>query len=289
MFLYQDFNEPYEAALAEIRDVLRSTCNTLNLPLAQTWGPCESRSIAIIESASYVFDPQVLGFFEACSALQLVPGEGIAGKALGTNQPCFTDFNDFCRADYPAAHEAEMFGLQSAVAIRVHSTYTGPLDFVLEFFLPRDCKSHEEQEQTRSSILSMLKNLSWSLHEIQDEELTDQASFPVKEPKTHDESWISDMLEAQRRGENVILSMGCHKEEPVDEYNVINQFCHGFTFSDPENQTYLGWGSKTNGQPLTTKRSTEKGRSKTERNITLQVLQKYFPGSLKDAAKSIGG
>ncbi|XP_076920038.1 protein NLP2-like [Bidens hawaiensis] len=282
----KDLNEPYEAALAEIRDVLRSICNTLNLPLAQTWGTCESRSIAIIESASYVFDPQVLGFFEAFSALQLVPGEGIAGKALGTNQPCFTDFSDFCRADYPAAHEAEMFGLQSAVAIRVHSTYTGSLDFILEFFLRRDCKS--QQEQTRSSILYMLKNLSWSLHEIQDEELTDQASFSVKEPKAHDESWISDMLEAQRRGENVILSMGCHKEEPVDEYNVINQFCHGFTFSDPKNQTYLGWGSKTNGQTLTTKRSTEKGRSKTERNITLQVLQKYFPGSLKDAAKSIG-
>ncbi|KAI7730733.1 hypothetical protein M8C21_033367 [Ambrosia artemisiifolia] len=77
----KDFSEPYEVALAEIRDVLRSICNTLKLPLAQTWGTCESRSgrpdttISIIESASYVFDPQVLGFFEACSALQLVPGE----------------------------------------------------------------------------------------------------------------------------------------------------------------------------------------------------------------------
>ncbi|KAI3774234.1 hypothetical protein L1987_48781 [Smallanthus sonchifolius] len=79
----KDFNEPYQVALAEIRDVLRSICDTLKLPLAQTWGPCESRSrhpdtsISIIESASYVFDPQVLGFFEACSALQLVPGEGL--------------------------------------------------------------------------------------------------------------------------------------------------------------------------------------------------------------------
>ncbi|KAM0025824.1 putative transcription factor Nin-like family [Helianthus debilis subsp. tardiflorus] len=274
----KDFSEPYEVALAEIRDVLRSICNTLKLPLAQTWGTYKGRSghpdttISIIESASYVFDPRVLGFFEACSALQLVPGEGIAGKA----------------ADYPAAHEARMFGLESAVAIRLHSTNTGPLDFILEFFLPHDCKSREEQEQMRSLIASMIKNLSWSLHEIQDEELAEQASFPVKETNTRDESWISDMLEAQRRGENFVLTMGCHKEEPEDEFNAINQFYHGLAFSDPEKQTYLGWGSKSKGQTLGTKRSTENDRARTERNISLQVLQQHFRGSLKDAAKSIG-
>ncbi|KAL8234365.1 hypothetical protein R6Q59_020465 [Mikania micrantha] len=289
----KDFNEPYQVAIAEIRDVLRSICNTLKLPLAQTWGPCKTSSrhldtISIIESASYVFDTQILGFFEACTALQLVPGEGIAGKALGTNQPCFTDFSDFCRDDYPAAHEARMFGLKGAVATRLHSTHTGSLDFILEFFLPCDCKSNEEQEQMRSSIAAMIKNLSWSLHEIQDEEVLEQTSCSVKETNTHDESWISHMLEAQRRGENVILSMGCHKEEPEEEFEVLNQFYHGITFSDPEKQTYLGWGSKSKGQSSGTKRSTEKSRTKTERNISLQVLQKYFPGSLKDAAKSIG-
>ncbi|KAK1419376.1 hypothetical protein QVD17_28542 [Tagetes erecta] len=293
-----DFSEPYQLAVAEIRDVLRSICNTLKLPLAQTWGPCKSSSknldtsIYIIESASYVFDPHVLGFFEACCALQLVPGEGIAGKALGTNQPCFADINDFCRDDYPAAHEARMFGLEGAVAIRLHSTYTGPLDFVLEFFLPRDCKSHVEHQEMRSSIASMIKNLSWSLHETQDEvveEILEPASFSVNETNTHDESWISHMLEAQRRGENVVLSMGCQKEEPEEEFKVINhQFYHGLTFSDHEKQTYLGWGSNSKDQSLGTKRSTEKGRAKTERNISLQVLQQYFPGSLKDAAKNIG-
>ncbi|CAI9290005.1 unnamed protein product [Lactuca saligna] len=50
--------------------------------------PLEGRSgpIYVIESASYVFDPEILGFFEATSTQQLVSGEGIAGKALGTNQ-----------------------------------------------------------------------------------------------------------------------------------------------------------------------------------------------------------
>ncbi|XP_071715928.1 protein NLP5-like [Rutidosis leptorrhynchoides] len=288
----KDFNEPYEMVLAEIRDVLRSICDTLKLPLAQTWGPSRSReavdSISIIESASYVFDPQTLGFFEACCLQQLVQGEGIAGKALGTNQPCFTNIDDFCRADYPLAHEATMFGLNGAVAIRLHSTNTGPLDFVLEFFLPHDCKDYEDQTQMCNSIASMIKNLSCSLQTIKDKEQVVPVSSPVNETNARDESWISHMIDAQKRGENVILSMGCHKEEPEEEFQVINQNYNGIVFSEIEKQTYLGWGPKSKSQPSGAKRSIEKSRSKTERNISLQVLQQYFPGSLKDAAKNIG-
>nr|XP_043625235.1 protein NLP4-like [Erigeron canadensis] len=287
----KDSNNPYEVVLAEIRDVLRSICDALKLPLAQTWslskgGP--ERSIFIVESASYVFDPQILGFFEACCVQQLVQGEGIAGKALVSNQPCFTDIDAFCRADYPLAHEARMFGLNGAVAIRVHSTYTGPLDFILEFFLPQDCKVHEEQNQRWHSIASMMKSLSRSLHLINDDNLVESNSFPVIDTNTRDESWISHMLEAQQRGENVVLSMGCHKEEPEEDFQLINQFYNGVLFSEPENQTYLGWGPNSKNQPPGTKKSTAKSRSKTERNVSLQVLQQYFPGSLKDAAKSIG-
>ncbi|KAJ9560703.1 hypothetical protein OSB04_005863 [Centaurea solstitialis] len=287
----KDFGEPYEVVLAEIRDVLRSVCDTLKLPLAQTWGSCKDgsrASISVIESASYVFDPEILGFYEACCDQQLVEGEGIAGKALGMNQPCFTaDIADFCRADcHPAHHQAKMFGLNGAVALRLRSTYTGPTDFVLEFFLPPDCKSHEEQTQMWSSIASMIQRVSWSLHEIDDEETVEETSFSVKEANSRDGSWISRMLEAQQRGENVIVSMGVHKEEPEEEFKVVNQFYQGLAFGD--DQTYLEWGPESRSQPSRATRSKEKSRVKTERNISLQVLQQYFPGSLKDAAKSIG-
>ena len=41
----------------------------------------------------------------------------------------------------------------------------------------------------------------------------------------------------------------------------------------------------TNG----TRRQADKKRSTAEKNVSFSVLQQYFSGSLKDAAKSIGG
>ncbi|KAL8196800.1 hypothetical protein R6Q57_024454 [Mikania cordata] len=298
--VYQDLcNGAYELVLAEIRQVLKSVCDMHCLPLAQTWSPCVQQGrpgchqqsagcISVISSASYVFDPNVLGFYEACCELHVVHGEGIAGKAIGTNQPCFaTDITGFCSSEYPLADHAKDFGLCGAVAIRLRSICTGPIDFVLEFFLPRDCRTEEGQKQMLSAISCVIGRVSRSLYVMNDDELEKEDLVSVIET-SGSSSWISDMMEAQQRGESVIVSMGTHKEEP-QEFKLINQWdYHQSTLTGERKQIHPDVRPKVRRRPLAARRSEVKKRVKTERNISLPLLQQYFPGSLKDAAKSIG-
>lgn len=317
----KDCNESYQAALAEIQEVLQSVCDTHNLPLAQTWAPCTQQGeaechrsvgnhascVSIVESACYVFDPKILAFHEACCEHHLLRGEGVAGGAFLTNQPCFaTDITAFSKTEYPLSHHARIFKLCGAVAIRLRSIYTGSADFVLEFFLPLDCKEDEEQKQMLSSLSAVIQQVCRSLRVITEEELEEETSFIIKgmtsplvdsQQYTQDESsWISHMIEAQREGKGVSVSLGCHKEEPEEEFKVTNAIWPTFFEGEkiiqkdvgPKCEAQEDYSSIGPNQSLGARKAGERRRVKTERNISLQVLRQYFPGSLKDAAKSIG-
>ncbi|KAI3446346.1 hypothetical protein Pfo_003011 [Paulownia fortunei] len=328
----EDCNESYQAALMEIRNVLICVCDTHKLPLAQTWAPCIQQSkggrrhsdenythcVSTIDSACYVADEQVSGFHEACSEHHLLKGEGIAGKAFLTNQPCFSeDITSFSKTEYPLAHHARVFNLCAAVAIRLRSTYTGTADFVLEFFLPLNCKDAEDQRGMLDSLSSVIQRICLSLRVVTDQELARENSAretgstlagrsdDEKHPKLVTSSWIMNMMDPQHKGKGVAVSLG-HKEP--GEFKVATQwdesgseFHHvpGFLEHDQYKQDSgpklsaedsgnfffsgghlsIGAGAKTN---------TEKRRTKTEKSISLQVLRQYFAGSLKDAAKNIG-
>ncbi|XAR73056.1 hypothetical protein NMG60_11019913 [Bertholletia excelsa] len=332
-------NDSYQIALAEIQEVLKSVCDKHGLPLAQTWASCFQQGkggcrhsnenypccVSTIDSACYVLNPRVLGFQEACSEHHLLRGEGVAGGAFMTTQPCFApDVTAFSKTEYPLSHHARIFGLHAAVAIRLRSIYTGSADFVLEFFLPSECQDAEEQRQVLTSLTSDVQQFCRSLHCVTELELAEEAALSERviaaplgeenskklisslfeEPPQVESSWI-DTRETQRKGKAVSVSVGYQKEEPQEDFKETiywgkykRDLYHANTFLDQQVLQESGskGGSETGGDfssaggqhisGLT--KGYEKRRTKSEKTISLQVLQQYFAGSLKDAAKSIG-
>ncbi|CAL0317408.1 unnamed protein product [Lupinus luteus] len=258
------YDELYQAALDEIVDVLTSVCKTHNLPLALTWAPCIQQGkcgcghsntdqnyvycVSTVDSACFVADLDILGFQEACSQYHLFRGKGIVRTAFTTAKPCFAiDITAFNKAEYPLFHHASMFGLHAAVAIPLRSVYTGSADFVLEFFLPKDCHDPEEQRHMLKSLSMLVQQACRSLHVVTEDEFTlplppaAAASSYNREEDAHmiekllfastpssssqvesSSSWIAHMMEAQQKGKGVSVSLEYQVEEAKEEFKVTN-------------------------------------------------------------------
>uniref|UniRef100_A0A0E0KSB0 RWP-RK domain-containing protein n=1 Tax=Oryza punctata TaxID=4537 RepID=A0A0E0KSB0_ORYPU len=186
------FSENQQFAFTEILDVLRAICHAHMLPLALTWVPTsngidggyvvgrdgasysqsEKTILRIHESACYVNDAKMQGFLEACARRHLEKGQGIAGRALKSNLPFFSpDIKEYSIEDYPLAHHARKFSLHAAVAIRLRSTYTGNDDYILEFFLPINCKGSGEQQMLLNNLSSTMQRICKSLRTVYEAEV----------------------------------------------------------------------------------------------------------------------
>ncbi|XP_010431765.1 PREDICTED: protein NLP3-like [Camelina sativa] len=156
----------------EVASILQGICSWHGLPLAITWGHQDSSTLSALISACYASNQDSRCFLAACSEHHLLGGQGIAGRAFATKKQCFeTDVAIFSKWSYPLSHYAKMLDLHAALAVPLLTRRNRTVQFVLEFFFPRDCLDIQTQRLTLVSQLN--QRFQSSPHLMVDDQLAE--------------------------------------------------------------------------------------------------------------------
>ncbi|CAL5433436.1 unnamed protein product [Camellia sinensis] len=191
----------HNQVLVELSKGMKVVCETHKLLLSLAWVPCSCGRDAELDGncnkryvsckgqvvntivcmeTFYASDVYNQGFVNSCSDYYIRTGHGVVGSALRSYSPCFCeDVTRFSKTEYPLVHFARAYRLTSSFAICLRSTYTGDVDYVIEFFLPRNIESDPVPRTLLYSILATMKQHFRSFKVASGEELGQELSIEV--------------------------------------------------------------------------------------------------------------